>query len=345
MMNRIALAIAILLSTASSSLAGSWSVSYRASGEYTYSNNPNVPWETNPLPAGDGSVHFSTTTPGGGVPGCSSSGAITATLTWVPSEPGDTPPDKVTIIETAFAYANWSFGAGSASASNGKGDREKEVSQYSKESKGWHAQTRSVPPGTTQIVLDPVDMSADAYGDTNPTRRSMAECSYKVTEGTIAVDARSTAGTADSNKPRFFSGTNCVATGYANISPARIIRAELVINNETVNRTPRYPYNPDHPEDTPSSATVRAAFDSTHFSHNTPVTIKMRIYDHRGRAHIRELKAPTYNKGFSFANTRYDIASAALNQMTAAAGRMAKTNHPDTRNSSWTVGEITEPDS
>lgn len=229
------------------------------------------------------------------------SGQIIATYTWTPDSVGDnsSPANSLCVLETVRAGADClaryhnSPIVSSASASDSFGD----TPSFGYDSPGnpygcmivsQHVIAVSVPLGTLVVNLPPVSFSSAI---TIAGGQTTAGGSLKATSVNFDLLAQSTAGTTDSHQPQWFSGTNCQASGTIGVDTSLISRAQLLINDQVVNSYP----DPSSPTKTPN---LSAAFDSTHFSDGSTITIKYKVWDTAGDPPVEKtLAAPTSNKG------------------------------------------------
>ncbi|MDQ2730916.1 MAG: hypothetical protein M3Y56_04595, partial [Armatimonadota bacterium] len=122
------------------------------------------------------------------------------------------------------------------------------------------------------------------------------------------IEAASTADTAVSGTPHYFSGTNCRVVGHAKNGPGSgpgtyIISAELIIVDGGTDVTvSQWTYDPSLPQQ--QRVDVSANFDSTHFGDEASITIKLRVTDNLGNICQSLLTAPARNKAYVLTNCR-----------------------------------------
>jgi hypothetical protein len=138
----------------------------------------------------------------------------------------------------------------------------------------------------------------------------------------VSVTGNSTANTAnwDPANPRFFSGTNCNATGSTDFSQSLISYTLLLING---NQVKQYP-DPTNPSATSSLSVV---FDSTHFGDTNPITVEYQIQDTAGDpVVVKDVTANAYNEGYLLNDTAFTSGNG-LTALTDVGTRLGGMNH------------------
>ncbi|GIV02936.1 MAG: hypothetical protein KatS3mg015_1766 [Fimbriimonadales bacterium] len=92
--------------------------------------------------------------------------------------------------------------------------------------------------------------------------------------------------------PRYFSGTNCRASGYAQLGNEPILFAYLHLNNELV---ASYAYDPNDPEPL-HAITLEVMFDSSHWMDGTEVEVKFGVYGASTGWHVATGRSVVQNK-------------------------------------------------
>jgi hypothetical protein len=168
---------------------------------------------------------------------------------------------------------------------------------------GSHLVQAPVSGGIATVTLE--GTSSAHAGNHFKAEASLAEAYGGVTgEAKIAdmtLKADSTADTADwdSEHPRFFSGTNCTASGSIDVDKSLIDRAELTVECGGDTATIKYP-DPAVPDQTPN---LNITFDSTHGGDGQSIKITYRVWDKAADSPIEKtLSANAYNKAEAIHN-------------------------------------------
>lgn len=238
----------------------------------------------------------------------------------------DPPSEPVSILETAAAEeepGGW-HGSGpdpspSGAVNNGCNDPVV-VDARGYQCTGAHLLQRDGSSGT--IVLDAVTLSAsnptstwtgsgpdwDGSGAEGPYPGS-ATVNLNVQLIAASLQAHSTIDTSapgnpwDPTHPRFFSGTNCSATGVAVATSGYVSHAELLVGGTDVKDY----YDTSFVGPIQQGATtgtnqpsvpLTVHFDSTYFADGGNIPIQMLVTDTAGNKYDANVKANAYNKGY-----------------------------------------------
>ena len=350
-------------------LSGSTSTPNGGTGTYTFVNGQ----VTGPPPfpiAAYGPDYHPQLNLGGGQCGLtwlsngSISMSVTAKLTWTPNYPGDTsqPPSTVYVLETGNAGSSVGLQnqtSVSTTADDGLGDAPTYPAAgygYGAQSSGSHLIQLTVPAGQTSVTLPLRSLSATlswqpASANVGAPGMSM---SYSVQLFSTSLQAHSTVDTSapgnpwDPTHPRFFSGTNCSASGTAPAISGYVSHAELLVGGTDVKDYYDTgfvgPLPPGAATGTnQSSASLTVHFDSTHFADGGSVPIQMTVTDTAGNTYDANVSANAYNKATIYGRNQWETGSGAGSAGTFAADSvLAGMNHTDTVNRTlgWSAANI-----
>ena len=162
-------------------------------------------------------------------------------------------------------------------------------------------QSKQVPLGF-QMFHEPATFFGDA---SEPT---LMPVSITVTPTTITLGAHSTVDTSapgnpwDPTHPRFFSGTNCSATGTAPAISGYVSEAHLLVGGTDVKDYYDTgfvgPVQPGAATGHQTSVSLAVSFDSTHFADASSVPIQMTVTDTAGNKYAANISASAYNEGY-----------------------------------------------
>lgn len=311
----------------------SWAVTYTNNGTWSDTDPTQTPPAQSGLwPVGSNGDSLS----GSNTRNGSLQGTVIATLTWVPAAgqtmQSDPPPNPVSVIEYASAYEQSLLGTDpnthgpAGSASDGLGDTPV-VTGNGYTSSGYHA----LPPqdgSSGSIVLPGVPLSASnppfsvTSGYPPYTRWPGGQTAVGLTVILPPpLQAHSTVDTANWNatRPRFFSGTDCSASGTAvaySAPPGNasyptggtyVMQASLSISDTAVklyyDTSFIGPISPDAATGTnQGSVPLSVFFDSTHFPDASTITARMNVTDSGGLSYMVPVSGPACNKLLGVAN-------------------------------------------
>jgi len=244
--------------------------------------------------------------------------SVTATLTWTPSARGDTslPSPTLDVLETSSATSH----IGTASSvtatpvvSDGLNDTPMPLTTNfsGMQSSGNHVRQFDIAPGQTTVTLPQCSLNASLSW--TPANGNVYTPSITVNYGIqiipLILQAHSTVDTSapgdpwNPAHPRFFSGTNCSATGTALAVSGYVSEAHLDVGGTDVKDY--YDKNFVGPVQSGStigtnqtSASLTVYFDSTHFADASNIPIQMLVTDTIGNKYDANAKANAYNKGY-----------------------------------------------
>jgi hypothetical protein len=298
----VVLVALLSLAWSSSARAGTWTVSYQATGSNEGDNDlePGGTWPTNPVASG-GWVSFGI----GGYNYAKSEGTIKAVLSWTPSFIGDTPPPKVTVCEegiaTAHTFGTYFEGGFIGTASNGLSDPQVHdpvewwgVDEYMT-SKGVGADSARVVNTNGATSVDLPVRALNAYAAVALGGPVDAGVMYRVKVYNPYVSS--------TNAKYYFR--------YPNYAPQS---GDLTVK---LNGTTVYTGN------SPSSM-VGVRFDSTHFADDTVLdfSITSTVY---GKTYTDHDRLIVYNKHMAMACPDFENVYAIVNSVNGTLGSMNHT--------------------
>ena len=171
-----------------------------------------------------------------------------------------------------------------------------------------------VPPGQTSVSLPSRPLTATLPAASGPGGNTVVPTTYlsyavQIIQATLqahsTVDTSAPGNPWDPANPRFFSGTNCSATGVAVAISGYVSHAQLLVGGTAVKDY--YDTNSaGHPVAGPNvslgtsqtSASLSVSFDSTHFADASPIDIKLVVTDTGGNTYDGKISGNAYNKGY-----------------------------------------------
>lgn len=221
-------------------------------------------------------------------------GMLTPTFEWV--GPGS-PPEYINYYIGVTGNMPAPNGSRPRSLTDSFGDRDRyvfhsDVNMYSMDLNGG------------KVFTKPVNSQGRAFGEAVSVNGSSNDPDVSNVYMGVSVDVLevSVRGVSTGNEvqllaPEFLSGTNCKVEGWIDL-PSFTGGCSSVILKVNGQKLNGWVYTPPSVD----GFLVSAAFDSTHFPHNSPVTLSIVAKDGRGHDHTAQDHDIVYNKAFTMEN-------------------------------------------